>query len=842
MLKSYQERTQAKFRAFTEALTEGQTAEKVWDELRREKRIPVVSYQTGKGREKKDVREFPKYNPLHDVRPETPFLCLKIPTGGGKTLMAGTCIESVQLDLLKRRTGMVLWVVPSDAIYTQTMKDLRSRSSMLRQVFERASGGRVKVLEFRRSKRGGLRITPFSPYDLETKLCVLVTTRQAFHLKGNESDEVKRKFFDQNGEFCGFFPDQGDQFANQDLMNRIPELDSLGSDAAVWARAPKMSLANVLRIVEPVVVVDEAHIAATPEFRSNVASLRPTFVLELTATPEPLQHNLLVDVTGTELHDEEMIKLPINLSVAQAGDWTQVVRDVWAKLQQLDAAAWMPEAMRGGRIRPIGVLRVSATGKNQKGKGKLHADDVKSYLVDVLGIPEVAVRIKSAEVDEIGSDDLMNPESPVRFVITKDALREGWDCPFAYVLGVLSPTGSETALTQMIGRVLRQPYARRSASEVLNQCYVFTMPGETEKLAKAIKKGLESVGLKDVTGAVKTGDEEEDEEDVRKPVARKDAKPKQALLPILLDGRLSQGEHMRHISYEEHVIGKIDWFDLVEGIDLDDFVSSAEDASKNTRMTIGLNTSSYDDEEDVAAAALDHVFLARQLIDIIPHPWAAMDLVRRVVEALKDDRWSDIKISRHAGSILIAIRDLVKAATESAAQNVFNRGLDSGDLVVGLQKVTIDELVADMEVVGNPDDIDAWQRCLVEDFDLGTLNSLEKKAANKLDGSPVVEYWAKLGDRSKLGIQGWRKHQVNPDFVVVSRHTSPQDTIAYRMIETKGRHLEANKDSGYKNTLFKILNRALSKRNDEGITRLIYVRQDHLAKDIDAAVNTTLIA
>lgn len=61
--------------------------------------------------------------------------------------------------------------------------------------------------------------------------------------------------------------------------------------------------------------------------------------------------------------------------------------------------------------------------------------------------------------DELSVHDLMADTCPVRFLITKAALQEGWDCPFAYVLAVLDVTTAPTALTQMIGRILRQPHA-----------------------------------------------------------------------------------------------------------------------------------------------------------------------------------------------------------------------------------------------------------------------------------------------------------------------------------------------------------------------------------------------
>ena len=61
----------------------------------------------------------------------------------------------------------------------------------------------------------------------------------------------------------------------------------------------------------------------------------------------------------------------------------------------------------------------------------------------------------------------------VRWIITKSALMEGWDCPFAYLLVMLDNTQAQRAITQLVGRVMRQPHAQRTGNESLDQCYVY---------------------------------------------------------------------------------------------------------------------------------------------------------------------------------------------------------------------------------------------------------------------------------------------------------------------------------------------------------------------------------
>ena len=95
----------------------------------------------------------------------------------------------------------------------------------------------------------------------------------------------------------------------------------------------KDSLGNALRIIRPVVVLDEGHRAISDLAFRTLYGFNPCFVLELTATPQDVQPrggkaprdgryaNVLVEVTGRELDREGMIKMPLNLDPRQGNDW-----------------------------------------------------------------------------------------------------------------------------------------------------------------------------------------------------------------------------------------------------------------------------------------------------------------------------------------------------------------------------------------------------------------------------------------------------------------------------------------------------------------------------------------
>ena len=119
---------------------------------------------------------------------------------------------------------------------------------------------------------------------------------------------------------------------------------------------------------------------------------------------------------------------------------------------------------------------------------------LKQKLVDA-GIPAEQFAIRTGGVDEIGSTDLMDRRCPIRFVITVEALAEGWDCPFAYILATVANKNSRVSVEQIIGRILRQPYAHRSKAHSLNISYVLTSSGDFNQTIDQVIAGLNGAGF-----------------------------------------------------------------------------------------------------------------------------------------------------------------------------------------------------------------------------------------------------------------------------------------------------------------------------------------------------------
>ena len=391
------------------------------------------------------------YRPLRKME-TVPYVCLRIPTGGGKTLVAGMAIERVNRSLRHVPFSLTLWLVPSEPIREQTLKALRDKSSILCQSVSSALG-EVTVLDIEEALR-------MTPHLLNGSNVIIVATMQAF----KQEETGRLSVYKQNGS----------------LMEHFEGI----SDPAVRGNG---SLVDVLRLRKPFVIVDEAHNQGTPLAFETLVRFEPCAILELTATPDRTWQpsNVLFSVSASVLHSEDMIKMPLTL--VQRPNWLDALRDAIARLNQLQQAADSERAAGGNYLRPIMLLQAERKDADHE---TLIPEKVKQALLDDFGIPVDEIAIATGTVDEIAGKDILAEDCRFRFIITVDKLREGWDCPFAYVLCSLRNTSSATAAEQVLGRILRLPYAERKAHPELNMAYAYLTSSNFAATVESLKDGL----------------------------------------------------------------------------------------------------------------------------------------------------------------------------------------------------------------------------------------------------------------------------------------------------------------------------------------------------------------
>lgn len=327
-----------------------------------------------------------------------PKVCVKVPTGGGKTFI-GACAIDVLSDALPSHDEVVVWLVPRREILVQTLRNFRNPEHFLRMRLDRDFAGRVEVLD----KEDGLRGRSFNAATVGDQLTVFVLSYDSFKNKDG------RRAYAENSSLAGLTAYQQD-------VGRAVDVEGADDTALISALAG----------TNPIVIVDESHHAGSKLSLDMLRNLNPRFVLELTATPAR-GANVIAQATARQLKREEMVKLPV--VVYRRPDKRTTISDAVMLQRRLEAIAEQDEARTGRYIRPIVLFQAERRGT----EGAETYQKLKEKLVEG-GIPEEQIAVRTGDVDEIGGSDLMSRECPIRFIITVEALAEGWDCPFAYVL------------------------------------------------------------------------------------------------------------------------------------------------------------------------------------------------------------------------------------------------------------------------------------------------------------------------------------------------------------------------------------------------------------------------
>ncbi|WP_395004517.1 DEAD/DEAH box helicase [Undibacterium sp.] len=807
--------------------------------------IPVPDFCTdtwnelrGKGLLPKFRDQVPYSNRLDGIGRNVPNTTLKIPTGGGKTLIAAASVSRIFGRYLSSNTGLVLWIVPNEAIYSQTKKQLSNREHPFRQILDRAAAGRVKILE---------KEDPLNKQDLDTHMCVMLLMLQSAN---RETKETLRLFRDR-GNVHGFFPLEDDFQAHLNLLEAIPNLSCYNQqESKQLGSVIHDSLGNVLRLLRPVVVIDEGHKAFSQKALDTVYGFNPIFVLELSATPKdklsdkpPTYSNWLVDIRGSDLAKEEMIKLPINVKVKAGDDWRDCLRESLEHLNKLNSDAEKLLSNTATYIRPILLVQVERTGKDQREAGFIHAEDAKEFLL-AAGLTDREIAIKTSEVNDLKSPEnqnLLSTTNSIRAIITKQALQEGWDCSFAYVLCSLAASNNLNAMTQLVGRILRQPYAIKTKVESLDQCYVFCHHANTKEVVASIKDGLEKDGMADLVQEIRESDNSGAGKVVKRKVQRrKSFEQLKIYLPVV--NYVTNG-NARRLDYEQDILMDVEW----SRIDIDPLIESIPEnvtliKSQMTQITV---TDGADGEFFQTAPSrvideisfFDSVYATRIVSDIVPNPWVARSIINKVLLGLQARGFDVKKIGLLSSFILEELRKHLIINRDILAEQIFFDKVK--DQIIQFR------LRADAHIWEMPDYMwtelaenstkltrktgDIVEKSLFSPTYRQDFDSDEEDFACYLDEHQALVWWHRnVAKTGQYYVQGWRKNKVYPDFIF------GVNSKKIVVIETKGDQLEGNLDSKYKSKLLKSISKNFSvdKNQKAGELELVFDDETTISCDL----------
>lgn len=389
---------------------------------------------------------------------ENPYVCLRVPTGGGKTLIAAKSLRILVNEYLNKDYHLIFWLAPSDKIVTQTLEALKDKRHFYRQTLD-AEFDNINVMSVKESFK--------QKFDPENELVIIIGTIQSFRTNSKDG----RKFYDENSNY----------------YELLKQYDI------------KPSLENVMKLFKPIIILDEAHKSSTGLSLERLLDLNPSFILEFTATPVVKTNitkriyasNILFSVSASELKKESMIKLPIMLKTID--DTKIILKESIEKRNYLEQLAKIEELQTDKYIRPINLIRAD----ENRGDNSITYDKIKAILMEDFNIDESEIAIQTGKLKEIDGIDLLSRDCKIRYIITVDALKEGWDCPFAYILSVVSNMESKTAIEQLIGRVLRMPYIEEKNKKELGYSFIYVKSENFEDVATNIGDTLVKNGFED---------------------------------------------------------------------------------------------------------------------------------------------------------------------------------------------------------------------------------------------------------------------------------------------------------------------------------------------------------
>jgi type III restriction enzyme len=460
ILKGYQQRALDTLSSFFNKARNMQSVEHAYTETLQEQGLPDLAYRDY-GFE------------------QVPYICFRIPTGGGKTVLASHAIATAANDYLDVDYPITLWLVPTNTIRLQTVDALKTPDHPYRSKLNTAFNHQVLVLDIDE-------VTQIRPQDIGTKAIVVVSTLANLRV----NDTSGRKVYAYHENFEPHFAKLPEHHPCMDRLGRVSAVDiqenGLGSGELGKI---KYSFANLLALHRPLLIIDEAHNARTSLTFDTLQRVHPAAVIEFTATPNTSTtngSNIIYHVSAAELKAEEMIKLPIILTEHQ--NWQDAVRDAVITRNKLALDAQKDESY----IRPIALLQAEA--KN----GVVTVDVLKAYLIDDLHIDDNKIAVATGNQRELDGINLFESSCLIEYIITIEALKEGWDCSFAYVFCSVKQVSSSKDAEQLLGRVLRMPFARRRIIEDLNRSYAHLSSKGFSNAARELTDKLIAMGFEEM--------------------------------------------------------------------------------------------------------------------------------------------------------------------------------------------------------------------------------------------------------------------------------------------------------------------------------------------------------
>jgi superfamily II DNA or RNA helicase len=678
-----------------------------------------------------------------------PFVCIKIPTGGGKTLVGCNVVNEIMDSFLKEKMGrgIVMWFVPSEAIKSQTLRKFKDRKDIHRKILDEYFDNNVNIF----SNEEALKIRK---EDVEDNLCIVISSLDAF--RKEKTLQNKYKVYKENGALLNHF-------------ENIEESNILEKDESGIIK----SLANVIRLSNPLIVIDEGHKTKTELSITFLKELNPSFIIEYTATPRA-ESNILVEIHSSELKEEEMVKLPLVLE--SHTQWQDAIMQGVLRREELEKIAKKEKEP----IRPIALLQAEQIKDDEH---KITVQKIKDFLIKDRKISEEEIAIKTSENNDLENIDLFNKSCKIRYIITVNALAEGWDCSFAYVLISVANIGSKIAVEQIIGRIMRMPYAKRKENEDLNRSYVFASARNFNESAGQIISGLENNGYSKYDLINATDTKRKYEFDVERKIKEDFAVPLMALdnEDLLFEDLIGEDFelHKQDVKLDFQVHYDNDGRAIIDIKEGDKWVREAQQILKVT----------YKDKNCSKKELIQ--WLDKKLRFTMLDKEDKIKFLEKVIDGIKGHTIQDLSVNRYV--LAEQLSGTINLILVEYSKKRFDKFLKEGQIKVKEfenfpEKITLSEEL--------PQEFNKNYYSKID-----KLNKEEERFVGRLDldSLPNIKFWIRNREKKDpFYLQGWQKNKFYPDFIAV---TTKGNILA---LEWKGEDRVSNEDTKYKEEVAKV--------------------------------------
>lgn len=685
---------------------------------------------------------------------ETPFVCIKIPTGGGKTLVGCKTVSEITSSILKHKLdrGIVLWFVPSEAIKSQTLRKLSDKKDIHRKILDEDFDNNIKIF----SNEEALRI---KKSEIEDNLCIIIASLEAF--RKDEKLRNKYKVYQENGALL-------EHFENRNNLDESKlEKDESGTIT---------SLANVIRLNNPLIVIDEGHKTKTQLSIDFLKDLNPSFIVEFTATPRA-GSNVLVEIHSTELKEESMVKLPIVLT--SCTQWQNAVTEGINRIEELSKLCKKNKEA----IRPIALLQAE---QEKESDNKITVQQIKDFLIKDKKVSEEEIAIKTASKNELEGVDLFDKKCKIRYIITVNALAEGWDCSFAYVLISVANIGSKVAVEQIIGRIMRMPYAQRRSEEDLNRSYIFASARNFNESANQIIEGLEANGFSKldlINGTDKTA---KDLSEVKRVVNEDFGVPQTSLNGEVLAFEDLIGDNFE-LNKQDHEIDFKVHYDNDGRAVIDVKEGDKWFRERQTILNLTYNDKNCSEKELI-------LWLDKKLRFTMIDQDDKTSFIKKAIEYLiKEKKFNLSSLSVNRYVLKEELEKKIDLILEEYSKKRFNESLKKGELGVKVIEIYPKTIQISEEI---PQKFNKNYYEVVEKLNKEELNLVQRL---DLDSLPNIKFWIRNREKKDpFYINGWKPNKFYPDFIVV---TNKGNILA---VEWKGGDRISNEDTEYKVEIAKV--------------------------------------